>query len=365
MVMGIASILLLMGVSYFLTYYRNYHFGAEHGTADWGDVRMMLKQLQDPDSMRNTIVSKNISIGLITNIQNSVTPPDAQKGAPFWQDGVGLYLQSLFEYEWFESKREESFLSMYGCGQMNIMPARSLQNSKAGMKLMTPEQVREMPNRDCILLIEGMKPIYDRKNRPFATKQWREAEIAAGPDGYTNPIRILHDKEKDIYKTVDCEEKIIMVDKAEEQFYRNAAATDKTIRFFDIDKEAFLYLNWDEDKPLTMEEIQAIAKTAKKKDVSMMEEPDDVKKDKDAEEAIHGTKNYDGITSRMKWNLKGSFSDCILRYGEQLTPEEMEILSQCLKDGLSDRQMKKILILSDASAMENYRKIFLSDNRSR
>ncbi len=241
----------------------------------------------------------------------------------------------------------------------------SLQNSKAGMKLMTPEQVREMPNRDCILLIEGMKPVYDRKNRPFATKQWKEAEIAAGPDGYTNPIRILHDKEKDIYKTVDCEEKIIMVDKAEEQFYRNAAATDKTIRFFDIDKEAFLYLNWDEDKPLTMEEIQAIAKTAKKKDVSMMKEPDDVKKDKNTEEAIQGTKNYDGITPRMKWNLKGSFSDCILRYGEQLTPEEMEILSQCLKDGLSDRQMKKILILPDACAMENYRKIFLSANRSR
>ena len=690
MVMGIACILWLMGVSYFLTYYRNYHFGAEHGTADWGDVRTMLKQLQDPDPMRNTIVSKNISIGfdalsnmnmlimggsgsgkttgivipnillgsctnvildikgdllkkygnylkqhgivvrslnlknplqsdrynpflyiqnysdligLITNIQNSVTPPDAQKGDPFWQDGVGLYLQSLFEYEWLESKREgrkptmnnilklvnlearkmsvrdeeteemkeitqlqwlmdtlatergddyppvrdyrklkegaaetvrsiiimvnaqlrlcelpeirrifedddldlpslglgvgkttkktalflvmrsgdtsyNLFISMLYTQMFRILrdladnecpggklpihvrlwadeyyagpkPADSemllgeirsrnismvpilqdvsqlktlfpqdkweifssncsavvylgsgptaytthkwisdmlgemtidtrsdtisqgrggggsLQNSKAGMKLMTPEQVREMPNRDCILLIEGMKPVYDRKNRPFATKQWKEAEIAAGPDGYTNPIRILHDKEKDIYKTVDCEEKIIMVDKAEEQFYRNAAATDKTIRFFDIDKEAFLYLNWDEDKPLTMEEIQAIAKTAKKKDVSMMKEPDDVKKDKNTEEAIQGTKNYDGITPRMKWNLKGSFSECILRYGEKLTPEEMEILSQCLKDGLSDRQMKKILILPDACAMENYRKIFLSANRSR
>ena len=61
--MGIAIILWLMGVSYFLTYYRNYHFDAEHGTADWGDVRMMVKKLEDPDPMRNTIVSKNVKIG--------------------------------------------------------------------------------------------------------------------------------------------------------------------------------------------------------------------------------------------------------------------------------------------------------------
>ena len=73
----------------------------------------------------------------------------------------------------------------------------SLQNSKAGMKLMTPEQVREMPNRDCILLIEGMKPVYDRKNRPFATGFWKEAEAAAGPNGYTHPVRVIHDQEEE------------------------------------------------------------------------------------------------------------------------------------------------------------------------
>ena len=49
MVMGTGLILWLMGVSYFLTYYRDYHFGKEHGT---------------------------------------------------------LYMQSMFEYEWLESKRE-------------------------------------------------------------------------------------------------------------------------------------------------------------------------------------------------------------------------------------------------------------------
>ena len=32
-------------------------------------------------------------IGLITNIQNSVTPPDAQKGDPFWQGATRSLLK--------------------------------------------------------------------------------------------------------------------------------------------------------------------------------------------------------------------------------------------------------------------------------
>ena len=35
-------------------------------------------------------------IKLIANIQQSLTPPDAMKGDPFWDDGVALYLQAVF-----------------------------------------------------------------------------------------------------------------------------------------------------------------------------------------------------------------------------------------------------------------------------
>lgn len=35
-------------------------------------------------------------IKLIANIQKSLTPPDAMKNDPFWDDGVALYLQSIF-----------------------------------------------------------------------------------------------------------------------------------------------------------------------------------------------------------------------------------------------------------------------------
>ena len=111
--------------------------------------------------------------------------------------------------------------------------------------------------------------------------------------------------------------------------------------------------------------MQEIIKTSKKIDVSGMGEPDDVKKAAGKDNIVNEQKPVSAKRPRSDWDLTGSFSDCILRYGEELTAEEMEILSQCLKDGLSDRQMKKILILPDACAMENYRKIFLSANRSR
>lgn len=45
-------------------------------------------------------------IKLIANIQKSLTPPDAMKNDPFWDDGVALYLQSIFFYEWWYAKKE-------------------------------------------------------------------------------------------------------------------------------------------------------------------------------------------------------------------------------------------------------------------
>ncbi len=229
----------------------------------------------------------------------------------------------------------------------------SLQNSKAGMKLMTPEQVREMPNRDCILLIEGMKPIYDRKNRPFATKVWKDAEAAAGANGYTHPVRVIHNKEQDMYKTVDCEKKIVLVDKEGEAFYRDAAKTDKSIHFFDLDNEEFLYLNWDEEKPITPEELKEIVRTSKKRDVSAMEEPEDVSREDNS--ARDGEKNE--IKDNL--DLSGSVLDCIKRHADRLSDKEIEIILECMQNSIDDRLVKKLFTLRNVTEMETYKKLYL------
>ena len=688
MVMGISSILWLMGVSYFLTYYRNYHFDTEHGTADWDNIRMASKQLRDPDPSKNTIVSKNISIGfnalsnmnmlimggsgsgkttgivipnlllmnctnvfldikgdlqkrygnylkeqgvvvkslnlknplesdrfnpfnyihnysdligMITNIQNSVAPPDAQKGDPFWTDGCGLYLQAMFEYEWLESKRlgrkasmnnilklvnleskkvkvrneeteemeeitalqqlmnelaeergvdyppvrdyrklkegatetvrsivimvnsqlrlcelpeikrifEEDDLDLPSLGLgvgptkkktalflvmrsgdtsynlfINILytllfrilrdiadndcpggklpihvrvfmdefysgpkPADSemllgeirsrnismvpilqdvsqlktlfpqdkweifssncaavlylgsgptaytthkwmsdmlgdmtidvrsdsisqgkngssnMQNSKAGMKLMTPEQVREMPNDNCILLIEGRKPIYDQKNKPFDTEIWKAAQKAAGKNGYTHPVRIIHDKEKDIYKTIECDKKIMLIDKEEEEFYRNAAKTDQSIHIFDMDNEEFLYLNWDETSPLSMEELGEIVRSSRKRDLSAIEPPEDVK---GIEENVSKSPDPDNSVKTEKniRNISGSIYDCLKRYADQMSEREIDIILQSMKEGLPERRIKILFSMGDETEMERYLKVYRTTHKN-
>lgn len=45
-------------------------------------------------------------IKLISNIYDSLTPPDSLSNDPFWNDGPMLYLQSVFFYEWFVARQE-------------------------------------------------------------------------------------------------------------------------------------------------------------------------------------------------------------------------------------------------------------------
>ena len=232
----------------------------------------------------------------------------------------------------------------------------NLQNSKAGMKLMTPEQVRELPGNRVILLIEGLRPIYDFKNRPFKTRKWREAEELAGEHGYTHPVRVIHDEEKDIYKTVDCEQKILMIDKAEEQFYQNAAKTDKRIHIFDLDEEAFLYLNWDEPEQPSLEELQKMVQESQKRDVSQREVPDDAR---DSEES-----GGQAAGKPEEWDLSGTIFDCIKRYSTRLKPNELDVILQSLEDGIAESEIKKYFATHDARKMDQYRKAYLFAKRT-
>ena len=51
-------------------------------------------------------------IRLITNLHEAVKKPDAMQGEPFWDDGVDLYLQAIFYYEWLEAMEESRVGSM-------------------------------------------------------------------------------------------------------------------------------------------------------------------------------------------------------------------------------------------------------------
>ncbi|MDO4977002.1 MAG: type IV secretory system conjugative DNA transfer family protein [Eubacteriales bacterium] len=679
-VMGIGLILWLMGVSYFLSHYKNYQFDKEHGVAEWADVAQMSKELRGESGNDLTYLSQNIAfsskalsnmnglviggsgsfkttsvltpnlleanctnifldikgellrnhgnylkahgitvksfnlkyplesdrfnpfeyiysnsdlVALIQNIQESVTPPDAQKGDPFWADGVGLYMQSMFEYEWYMSKNEKRkatmnnilklvnmeskkvdengttalqqemnrlaeiygddyppvrdyrklkegatetvrsiiimvnaqlrlfelpeiqrifedddidipslglgvdgnpnkktalFLVMrsldnsynlfinifynimfrvlkdladneceggslpihvrlwadeYYAGpkpqntetlmgeirgrNLSIVPilqdlaqiktvfpqdkwqifndncasviylgsgptaddthkwisdmlgettidtrsesipssmnqSGSVQNQKGGMKLFTPTQVREMPRKHCIIFLEGRKPIYDVKNIPFNTPKWKESEELAGKYGYRHPVRVTYNEKTRTYKTIECREKIQILDEKDLEYYKEAAKTDNSIRVYEVDAQDFLFLNLHPDEKPTVEELSEMIRNMQKKDVSEMELPADVaamKAEKAPEKDTVSQKTASTSNDKEEknvphdsWDLSGSIIDCMLRYGKQLSHDEMDIIIQGIEDGLTDEQVKKYFALHDVKQMK-------------
>ena len=235
----------------------------------------------------------------------------------------------------------------------------NLQMSKAGIKLMTPGQVREMPKKDCILFLEGLKPIYDKKALPFHTQPWLESEKLAGEYGYTNPVRVIYNQKNRTYKTIRSEEKIKPLTKREFEYFKEAEKTDKSIKTFEVDADEFLYLNWHERPRPTEEELAAMVRDMAKRDVSKLEPPSDVRIEQEKSIQQNGgengkKKNRDAVlkfSTKEKWDLSGNILDCLLRYSDQLSEDELEEIIGGIEDGLSDQQIKEYFALQDAGKM--------------
>ena len=116
-----------------------------------------------------------------------------------------------------------------------------------------------------------------------------------------------------------------------------------------MDQEEFLYLNWDEQQPLSLEELQQMVKDSKKIDVSSMEEPEDVRK----------AENSQSDPESIDWDLSGSLVECLKRYAGRFSNEKREFLLQCLEEGLNERQIKRLLPLRTMEEMKLYQRIFL------
>lgn len=110
-------------------------------------------------------------IKLITNIQISVKPPDAMKGDPFWDDGVALYLQSMFYYEWLQAKEEKRKASMN-----NILTLVNMESKKVDEEGTT--MLQEKMDRLARIYGDDYPPVRDyRKLKDGATETVRSIII--------------------------------------------------------------------------------------------------------------------------------------------------------------------------------------------
>lgn len=143
--------------------------------------------------------------------------------------------------------------------------------SKGGMKLMTPGQVSRMPKNDCILFLKGERPIYDKKNWSFDTEVFKEAQEIAGKNGYKNPVYVSYDEENRQYTTTRFESRLNYISQEDYEFYEEKAKTDDNIQTFQIDEDAFLYLNFNETPQPSLRELEKMVKRYRfQKTVKMM-----------------------------------------------------------------------------------------------
>lgn len=250
----------ILFVGYYTYHYRDFHFGTEFGSEDWGDPVAISKRLQgsDPENLR--ILSKNLAVSredgvlsnnnmilvaspgrykttgiverniitcsasvvmldvkgasqrklgnylleqdykvnsfnlkepwlsdrynpflyieresdlirLITNLQASVKKPEAFQGDPFWDDGVRLYLLSMFFLEWLTAKEEARYGSMN-----NILELVNLENKKMadGKTSRLEVKMNEIAQRKG----DGYPPVRDyRKLKEGATETVRSIII--------------------------------------------------------------------------------------------------------------------------------------------------------------------------------------------
>ena len=215
--------------------------------------------------------------------------------------------------------------------------------SKAGMKLMTPGQISRLPKDDCILFLKGERPIYDKKNWSFTTESFKEAERIAGENGYKNPVYVTYDENNKKYITTRFESRLNYISQEEFEFYEEKSKKDDSIQTFQMDEEAFLYLNFNETPQPSLRELEKMVQEIK---VSKINEEENEKK-----------REEDTVEDREKWDLSGDIIDCFQRYSGKLSAEEQEEIIKGIEEGLTDEEVKRYFTLYGADKMQQYRRV--------
>ena len=250
-------------------------------------------------------------------------------------------------HQWVSDMLEDMTIDSRSESLGHSQGSGNLQMSKAGMKLMTPGQISRMPKNDCILFLKGEHPIYDKKNWPFNTEVFKEAEKIAGQNGYKNPVYVSYDERNKKYITTRFESRLNYISKEEFTFFEEKAKEDSSIQTFQIDEEAFLYLNFNEMPQPSLRELEKMVKEIQVAEVN------------EEEEEKETDQQPDMLQDREQWDLSGDIIDCFRRYSSELSPEEQEEIIKGIEEGLTDQDVKRYFTLVGAEKMRQYRRVLM------
>ena len=194
--------------------------------------------------------------------------------------------------------------------------------------------------------MKGERPIYDKKNWPFDTEKFKEAQKLAGKTGYKNPVYVSFDEKNSRYITTRFESRLNYISKEDFAFYEEKAKEDSSIQTFQIDEEAFLYLNFNETPQPSLRELEKMVKEIEVSEIN----------EKDISEEME-REQYINDNSRENWDLSGDILDCFKRYSNELSVEEQEEIIKGIEDGLTDQEIKRYFVVYGAEKMRQYRRV--------
>ena len=186
-----------------------------------------------------------------------------------------------------------------------------------------------------------------KKNWPFNTEVFKEAEKIAGQNGYKNPVYVSYDERNKKYITTRFESRLNYISKEEFTFFEEKAKEDSNIQTFQIDEEAFLYLNFNETPQPSLRELEKMVKEIQVAEVNEEEE----EKETDQQPDI--------LQDREQWDLSGDIIDCFRRYSSELSPEEQEEIIKGIEEGMTDQDVKRYFTLVGAEKMRQYRRVLM------
>lgn len=117
-----------------------------------------------------------------------------------------------------------------------------------GRELMTPDEVRNMSNRKCLIFIKGFNPIFDDKYIPFRHKNFSKTEDGGGKayihdpslnQGSLRPVKLLSEKqindikeykkENEVVHIMDMSlEEILMLDDTKRLYFENSNESESS-----------------------------------------------------------------------------------------------------------------------------------------
>ena len=137
------------------------------------------------------------------------------------------------------------------------------------------------------------------------------------------------------------------ISKEEFTFFEEKAKEDSSIQTFQIDEEAFLYLNFNEMPQPSLRELEKMVKEIQVAEVNEEEE----EKETDQQPDI--------LQDREQWDLSGDIIDCFRRYSSELSPEEQEEIIKGIEEGMTDQDVKRYFTLVGAEKMRQYRRVLM------